>query len=67
MLKDFSVSELGVLVVSVLGGAGLIITRIQHSRCVRCSVCWGMCTCVRNVIDENIAENNEGVEIQTNT
>lgn len=49
MLKEYSLSELGVLIVSTLGGIGLVISRIQHSRCRTCTVCCGLCRCVRDV------------------
>ena len=42
---------IAVLITTVSSAVIGIISQIQHSRCVKLRVCWGMCDCVRNVPD----------------
>ena len=40
-----------VLITTVAAACIGVISQIQHSRCVKLKVCWGMCDCTRSVPD----------------
>lgn len=42
---------IAVLITTVAGACIGVISQIQHSRCVKLRVCWGMCDCIRSVPD----------------
>lgn len=42
---------IAVLITTVSSAFIGIISQIQHSRCVKLRICWGLCDCVRNVPD----------------
>ena len=42
---------ISVLITTVSSAFIGIISQIQHSRCVKLRVCWGLCDCVSNVPD----------------
>ena len=42
---------IAVLITTVAGACIGVISQVQHSRCVKLKVCWGMCDCIRNVPD----------------
>ena len=48
-LSTFNITELGVFSAPVLGAIAMLLKQIQHSRCKKCSVCWGLCKCDRVV------------------
>jgi len=52
-LSGFNITELGVFSASVLGAIAMLLKQIQHSRCKKCSVCWGLCKCDRVVPPDN--------------
>lgn len=54
---------IAVLITTISSAFIGIISQIQHSRCVKLKVCWGMCDCVRNVPDVE----EPTVELQTNS
>lgn len=43
--------SLTVLITALSGACIGIISQIQHSRCLKLRVCYGMCECVRKVPD----------------
>ena len=42
---------IAVLITTVAGACIGVISQVQHSRCVKLRVCWGMCDCIRSVPD----------------
>ena len=48
-MVDFS--SLSVLIITCSTAVIGIISQIQHSRCMELSVCFGACSCTRNVPD----------------
>ena len=42
---------ISVLITTISAGCIGIISQIQHSRCVKLRICFGLCDCVRNVPD----------------
>ena len=42
---------IAVLITTIAGACIGVISQIQHSRCVKLRVCWGMCDCTRTVPD----------------
>ena len=42
---------IAVLITTVAGACIGVISQVQHSRCVKLKLCWGMCDCIRNVPD----------------
>ncbi len=56
---------IAVLITTVSSAFIGIISQIQHSRCTKLIVCWGMCDCVRNVpdVEEPTVELNNANEV----
>ena len=48
MMIPYTITELSVAVVAILGAVGLIIRQVQQSRCVECTCC-GMAKCKRQL------------------
>ena len=52
-------AAVAVLVTTVSGACIGVISQIQHSRCVKLKICFGLCTCTRSVPD---VQPNEPIE-----
>ena len=51
-LTDFTIIEMGSVVVSVLGGLAMLCGVISKSRCDRVSLCCGLVNCHRKVPEQ---------------
>ena len=49
-------AAVAVLVTTVSGACIGVISQIQHSRCIKLRLFWGMCDCIRNVPDVQESE-----------
>ena len=47
-MVPYTITELSVAVVGILGAVGLVIRQVQSSRCVECACC-GMAKCKRQL------------------
>ena len=47
-MVPYTITELSVAVVGILGAVGLVIRQVQSSRCVECACC-GMAKCRREL------------------
>ena len=48
-MSGLELAAIAVLITTISSAFIGIISQIQHSRCVKLRVCWGMCDCVRAV------------------
>ena len=52
VLTDFTIIEIGSVVVSVLGGLAMLCGVISKSRCDKVQLCCGLVTCHRKVPEQ---------------
>ena len=52
MLSNFTIIEMGSVIVSVLGGIAMLCQVISKSRCEKISLCCGFVKCNRKVPDK---------------
>tara|TARA_R110000772_G_scaffold104126_3_gene205439 strand:+ start:2059 stop:2259 length:201 start_codon:yes stop_codon:yes gene_type:complete len=65
-MSGIEFAGIAVLITTISSAFIGIISQIQHSRCVKLKVCWGLCDCIRNVPDVHeptveITPNSSGV------
>ena len=62
MMENFSLTEVSITAVAVIGACGSFLAILERSRCSVISLCCGFIKCDRKVPDVPVKEEEEDVE-----